>query len=280
MKKIKKHNQVSILSYIVLVLFSLIVLYPLAWMVLTSLKTLEETFVIPPVWLPEHPSLKTYGDIFVKYPIAAYFRNSVIVVVVTTAVSVIVSCLAGYAASRSRSRFKKPFMTFLLVLQMFPAVMLLVPYYKMLTAYRLVDTLPGLILPNIAFTMPFCTWMMKGYFDSISPTIDEAAMVDGAGRWKKMIYITLPSIVPTVIILLIMRIGWLLSVGFEKVLLMYNEATYEVADVISTYIYRASLLNADFSYGTAIGLFNCVISLVLVLGANWVSRRFSETSLF
>lgn len=93
-------------------------------------------------------------------------------------------------------------------------------------------------------------------------------------------YITLPSIVPTVIILLIMRIGWLLSVGFEKVLLMYNEATYEVADVISTYIYRASLLNADFSYGTAIGLFNCVISLVLVLGANWVSRRFSETSLF
>ncbi len=114
----------------------------------------------------------------------------------------------------------------------------------------------------------------------INAEIYEAAMVDGAGRWKKMIYITLPSIVPTVIILLIMRIGWLLSVGFEKVLLMYNEATYEVADVISTYIYRASLLNADFSYGTAIGLFNCVISLVLVLGANWVSRRFSETSLF
>ena len=78
---------------------------------------------------------------FVKYPIASYFRNSIIVVVVTTVVSVIVSCLAGYAASRSRSRFKKPFMTFLLVLQMFPAVMLLVPYYKMLTIYGLVDTL-------------------------------------------------------------------------------------------------------------------------------------------
>ena len=119
MKKVKRHNQAGILSYAVLLFFSLIVLYPLAWMVLTSLKTLEETFVIPPVWMPKSPSLQTYSDIFVKYPITAYFRNSIIVVVVTTVVSVIVSCLAGYAASRSRSRFKKPFMTFLLVLQMF-----------------------------------------------------------------------------------------------------------------------------------------------------------------
>ena len=193
MKKVKRHNQAGILSYAVL-LFSLIVLYPLAWMVLTSLKTLEETFVCHPSWMPKSPSLQTYSDIFVKYPIASYFRNSIIVVVVTTVVSVIVSCLAGYAASRSRSRFKKPFMTFLLVLQMFPAVMLLVPYYKMLTIYGLVDTLVGLILPNIAFTMPFCTWMMMGYFNTIPSELEQAAQIDGCNKCQSFARVICPLI--------------------------------------------------------------------------------------
>ena len=95
-----------------------------------------------------------------------------------------------------------------------------------------------------------------------------------------MFFITLPCIAPTIIVLLIMRIGWLLSVGFEKIILMYNEATYETADVISTYVYRVGLLNSDFSYGTAIGLFNCIVSLVLIILAKGLSRRFSDTSLF
>jgi putative aldouronate transport system permease protein len=126
-------------------------------------------------------------------------------------------------------------------------------------------------------------WDSIIYFAAISgvnPELYEAAIVDGAGRWKKMFYVTLPCIAPTIIVLLIMRIGWLLSVGFEKIILMYNEATYETADVISTYVYRVGLLNSDFSYGTAIGLFNCMVSLVLILAANAFSRKFSDTSLF
>lgn len=104
--------------------------------------------------------------------------------------------------------------------------------------------------------------------------------MDGAGRWRKMFSVTLPSIAPTVITLLILRIGWLMSVGFEKIILMYNEATYETADVISTYVYRVGLLNADFSYGTAIGLFNCLVSVVLLVSANFVSKKLTETSIF
>lgn len=126
-------------------------------------------------------------------------------------------------------------------------------------------------------------WDSIIYFSAISsidPQIYEAAIVDGAGRWRKMFSITLPSISPTIITLLILRIGWLMSVGFEKILLMYNEATYETADVISTYVYRVGLLGADFSYGTAIGLFNSLISLVLLLGANALSRKLTDTSIF
>ncbi len=126
-------------------------------------------------------------------------------------------------------------------------------------------------------------WDSIIYFSAISaidPQIYEAAIVDGAGRWRKVFNITLPSIAPTIFTLLILRIGWLMSVGFEKIILMYNEATYETADVISTYVYRVGLLNADFSYGTAIGLFNSLLSLVLVLGANYLSRRLTDTAIF
>lgn len=126
-------------------------------------------------------------------------------------------------------------------------------------------------------------WDSIIYFAAIAgvnPELYEAARVDGAGRWKKMLYVTLPCISPTIIVLLIMRIGWLLSVGFEKIILMYNESTYETADVISTYVYWVGLLNSDFSYGTAIGLFNCLVSLILILLANGLSRKYSETSLF
>jgi len=108
----------------------------------------------------------------------------------------------------------------------------------------------------------------------------EAATIDGASRVRQIWHISIPSIMPTMIILLILRMGGLLSVGFEKVLLMYNPAVYETADVISTFVYRRGLLHAEFSFGAAVGLFNSIINLILLLSANWVSRRVSETSLW
>lgn len=197
MKKNKfKRNGPNFFTYLILILASLLVLYPLTWMVMTSLKTLEETFTIPPAWLPEHATFRNYVDIWGKYPMSYFFRNSLIVATVTTLVSVSVSCLSGYAASRSRSRYKSSFMTFLLVLQMFPAVMLLVPYYKMLTVYGLVNTLPGLILPNIAFTMPFCTWMMMGYFNTIPSELEQAATIDGCNKYQSFVKVILPLVLP------------------------------------------------------------------------------------
>jgi putative aldouronate transport system permease protein len=114
----------------------------------------------------------------------------------------------------------------------------------------------------------------------IDPQLYEAAMIDGAGRFKQLIHITIPSLMPTIIILLILRIGQLLSVGYEKTLLLYNPATYETADIISTYVYRIGLLEQNWSYATAIGLFNSAINFCLLLMANKFSRKVSETSLW
>ncbi|PYI56936.1 ABC transporter permease [Paenibacillus flagellatus] len=115
---------------------------------------------------------------------------------------------------------------------------------------------------------------------TIDPSLYEAAKVDGANRFKQSIHITLPGIMPTVIILLILQIGSLMSVNTDKILLMYNTATYETADVIGTYVYRKGILEANFSYSAAIGLFNSVINFLLLIFANALSKRVTETKLW
>ena len=114
----------------------------------------------------------------------------------------------------------------------------------------------------------------------IDTQLYEAASLDGAGRFKKIWHITLPGIKGTVVILFIMAIGKMMSVGSEKILLLYNPSTYKTADVISTYVYRKGLLDQDYSYSTAVNLFNSVINFALVFCANALSRKLTETSLF
>ncbi|MCL6613157.1 MAG: ABC transporter permease subunit [Firmicutes bacterium] len=115
---------------------------------------------------------------------------------------------------------------------------------------------------------------------SIDPELYEAAAIDGAGRWKQLWNVTLPGIVPTIMILLVLRIGRLLSVGHEKIILLYNPAIYETADVISSFVYRKGLQEFNWSYSAAVGMFNSVINLFLLVMANRFSRKISESSLW
>lgn len=108
----------------------------------------------------------------------------------------------------------------------------------------------------------------------------EAAQIDGAGKWKQLIHVTMPAIAPTIIIMFILKTGSLMNMGYEKTILLYNPSTYETADIISSYIYRIGLLEQDWSYSTAIGLFNSVINFGLLIFTNKISKRFSETSLW
>jgi len=108
----------------------------------------------------------------------------------------------------------------------------------------------------------------------------EAAKIDGAGRFRQMLYITLPSLKPTISMLLILNLGSILNVGYEKVLLLYNPAIYNTADVLSTYMYRIGLMDWQLSYSTAMGLFNQSISLVVLIVSNTLSKRFTEESLW
>lgn len=108
----------------------------------------------------------------------------------------------------------------------------------------------------------------------------EASRIDGASRWKQIWHITIPGIMPTIIIMLILRIGNLLNVGFEKIILLYNPVTYNTADVISSFVYRKGLLEFGWSFSSAVGLFNSVVNLLFLVIANQISRKVSESSLW
>ena len=115
---------------------------------------------------------------------------------------------------------------------------------------------------------------------NIDPQIYEAAAIDGAGRWRRLRHVTWPGILPTVIILFILALGRIMEVGYQKIILLYTGATYETADVINTFVYRRGLIESDFAYATAVGLFTSVIGFVFVIAANRISRAVGETSLW
>ena len=149
---------------------------------------------------------------------------------------------------------------------------------------------PLLQNPNLYRTIYIASniWQQVGWgtiiylsaLSGVDSQLYEAAEIDGANKWKQMLNVTLPGIAPTIIIMLILKIGKLMSMGYEKTILLYNPATYETADIISSYVYRIGLIDQDWSYSTAIGLFNSVINLFFLLAANKLSRKFSETSLW
>jgi len=114
----------------------------------------------------------------------------------------------------------------------------------------------------------------------INPTLYEAARVDGASRMRMMWHVTLPSLMPTVLVMFILKTGSMFRIGYEKVLLLYNSMTYNVADVFSTFVYRKGLLESNYSYGAAVGLFEALVGLVMLLSANLISKRLGGKGLW
>lgn len=108
---------------------------------------------------------------------------------------------------------------------------------------------------------------------AVDPTLYEAADLDGASRIDKMIHVTIPTIMPIILVMLILRLGTIMNAGFDQVLNLYNPAVYSVADIIDTYVYRVGLVNFSFDYSTAVGLFKNIIGLILITGSNWIVRK-------
>jgi len=139
---------------------------------------------------------------------------------------------------------------------------------------------PIYTLSNIWQGMGWQSIIYLAALTSVDPSLYEAAEVDGASRLRQVFTVTLPAIAPTIVTMFLLKIGNVLNVGYEKIILLYNPATYETADVVSSYVYRQGLQQFNWSYSAAIGLFNSAINLVLLVAANYVSKKVADTSLW
>jgi len=169
-----------------------VVLFPLYWMLNTSLKPNAEIFQSPPSFISAHWSLDAYAEIFRTRPIARYLLNSLIVSAGATILSVALASLAAYGFTRFFIRGANLFIIFLLFTKMLPETLLIVPYFQLMSALGLVDTYLALILAYSSFALPFSVWMLIGFFRTIPREIDEAAIVDGATRIQTFWRVVLP----------------------------------------------------------------------------------------
>lgn len=160
---------------------------------------------------------------------------------------------------------------------------------KILSAFGAKDTLflvrpeyfrPIYILSGVWQSMGFGAIVYIAALTGVNPELHEAAMIDGASILKRIWHIDIPAILPTIVIMLILAIGNMLSVGYEKVFLLQNGMNLKVSEVISTYVFKTGVQQAQYSFATAVGIFNSVVNLVLLVASNFIARRFSQTSLF
>ena len=186
---------VRILTYACLALFVVMVAVPLFWMVTTAIKTNKELYE-DFSYFPRRPTLQNFVRVIERDDLLTNIRNSLAVALTTTAITIVVSATAAFSIVRYRYRGRELIGRFILFKYLLPTAMLFVPLYALVTALGLGNTLQSLMLTYLSFTVPFCTWMLMGYFRSIPPELEEHAMVDGCTKIGALIRILLPLSAP------------------------------------------------------------------------------------
>lgn len=228
------------------------------------------------------------------------FRNTIVLNVVNLAITfpapIILALLLNEVAS---NRYKRVVQTVTYLPHFLSTVVVVGMMNSMFSSSGIVNELLGKIglgpfafLNDAQYFRPMYIgsniWQNIGWdsiiflaaLSGLDQALYEAARIDGAGRWKQTIHITIPGILPTIVIMLILAMGKIMNVSYQKILLMMTGSNQSVSDVISTYVYRRGITKADFSYATAVGLFQSLVSLVFVTATNWISRKTTETSLW
>lgn len=191
----------KVLVYLLVAVTCTAAVVPFLWMVSTSFKKRAEIYTYPPVWVPREPTLEGYAGLFSPqiFAGASFFRfaqNSFAVAITVAILTVTMAALAAYSMSRFRFRGNRLFRYTLLVSQMLPGALLLIPLYLLVRSLRLIDSHWGLVLAYTSFTLPYNTYILKGYLDTIPPDLDEAAMVDGCSRVGALFRVVLPLAAP------------------------------------------------------------------------------------
>ena len=205
------------LLWVPLVIFLLFLLFPFYWTFVTSLKLPEELHSLKVIYWPQNPSFQAYSHLFGQYNFLHPMKNSLVVAVITTLISLSVSTLAAYAFSRFRFVGRKPLMVLFLTNNMFPTVLLLIPLFTIMRKMGLLYNSASLVLSYTTFTIPFSVWLLTGYLNDLPIALEEAAMIDGANRAQGFLRIVLPLLLPC-----------MLATGVYIFMQSWNEYTFAV----------------------------------------------------
>ena len=196
----RKKSGRKIITVLLVVLVCAFALFPFLWMISTSFKPAEEVYTNTPAFIPDHPTAQGYVEMLTTESSTFDFKkwavNSVVIALMTTVFSMVTATLGGYGISRFRFRGRGALSYIVLTTQVLPGSLLMIPLYIIMGNLQLLDTRLGLVIAYATFSVPFCTWMMKGFFDSIPLSLEEAAKVDGAGRFRCFATVVMPLTVP------------------------------------------------------------------------------------
>ena len=218
----KRFKLVNIIAGVSVAIILLLLLFPIYWMIITSFKENMSIYRIPPQWVPLQASLSTYREVFANNAFIVYFKNNFVVSVGATLLTMFASVFAGYSLSRFPNRFSGVFSMGLLSTQMFPVIGIIIALYIFFKGLRLYNTRLALILALSASAIPFCTMLIKGFFDDIPRSLEESARIDGAGSTRILLQIVMPLTKPG-----------LLSIGLYTFMQAWDDFLYAITLIVS-----------------------------------------------
>ncbi|MEZ4659499.1 MAG: carbohydrate ABC transporter permease [Caldilineaceae bacterium] len=187
-----------VISFVVIAILFVMIAFPLYFMVTTSFK-LDSEIYSELTWIPRNPTLVNYRDAIINFHIPLYLRNTLTVALTTTLIVVVISVLAAYSLTRLRFPGRAAMARGVLFVYLIPGSLMLIPMYLIIVKIGLKDSFPGLVVANMSFSVPFCTWLMMGYLRTISTEIEEASLIDGCTRLLSLRHIVIPLSVPAII---------------------------------------------------------------------------------
>lgn len=295
-EEVRRSRPLYLLMLPSIIIFALFTYYPMYGIVIAFKNFTPADGIMGSSWA----GLKYFKQYFNSYQFGLTIKNTIIISLYTIAVTFPLPVIMGLLVNQMKAqKFKKFFQVSTYLPHFISTVVMAGMLILFLSpSIGIIAKLVGLLgfkLPNLmgsakAFPHIYVwseAWQHVGWdsilyiatLSSVDPTLYEAATMDGANKWHKMIHIDVPALLPTATIMFIMRMGSVMSVGFEKVYLLQNTLNSTSSEIISTYVYKMGLVSSQYSLSAAIGLFNNIINLVLLLAVNFLSSKMSDTSL-
>ena len=284
--KVHKSRSVkSVILNIAVVALCLCYLFPIYIILVNSFKSRSELYdnILA---IPQSFSFQYYAKAMDKMNFLRALSNSVIVTVVSILFIIVLASMTAWMLVRVNNKLSKVLFNIFVATMLIPFQTLMMPLMQEMGWIRdtlhipMMDTLGGLIFMNIGFGASMAVFLFHGFVKSIPVSLEEAATIDGCGRYRKMWYVTLPCILPIIVVMYILQVGNIMNAGFDQIFNLYNPAIYSVSDILDTYAYRVGIGQGLVERGAALGLFKTVINFALLLSANFIVKKINGIGLY